>query len=171
MLNVIVGKLGSDVEIKNINTSKGAMDVANNTVYVRTGENSKKDVPVQVTAWGDQSKELAKYSKGDTLMFVGRAKDVIYKPKGTDAEIVTMGYDIAKIDHDKTILKENDGILRSYINADKEKDPEKGTVDPKAKEKAPADEKSKSEEKKNDKATKQAPEKAAAQIAPKGPEM
>lgn len=120
MLHVLAGKLGADPEVKTIDTTNGKKNVCNMTVYVWTGERSKNNIPVQVTAWADLADELGKYKKGDSIQFVGEAKDVAYKPTGLDKELTVMGYDIKKIDHNKTILKDLNDILRNYIKPDKE---------------------------------------------------
>lgn len=125
MLNVLAGRLSEDLEV---NKSKTGKDVCSTGIYVWPGNKgigknaeARDAVLVRVEAWGENAHELAKYGKGETIQFVGRAIDVKYKPKGLERELTVMGYDIKKIDHSKTILSEFNEILNDYVNKDKQK--------------------------------------------------
>lgn len=125
MLNVLAGRLGNNIEL---NQNKDGSYYCYASVYVWPGKKGKGEnavdrdsIPVKVYAKGEQAQDLAKYEKGDTLQFVGKAIDVKQKPKGAEQEITVMGYEIKKIDHSKTILTKYNNILSEYVYDGKEK--------------------------------------------------
>lgn len=120
MLNVIAGVLAKDSTIKIVKKGNDDLHVSNNTIYIKTGE-GRKDIPVNISAWGDTAKELQNYKQGDSLHFIGSPNDSQYKNESMDKPITTLGYTVLKIDHDKKLLKEMDTILSNYLEDGKEK--------------------------------------------------
>jgi single-stranded DNA-binding protein len=120
MLNVIAGILAKDPSIKDVKKGNENLQVSNNTIYIKTAE-GRSDIPVNISAWGENAVELQKYKKGDSLHFVGAPNDSSYKNESMEKPITTLGYTVLKIDHNKTLLKEMDTLLSKYLEDGKEK--------------------------------------------------
>lgn len=116
MLHPIAGRLGKDPEVKLVNTKNGETQVSNNTLYLWTNQGEgTKDVPLNITAWGDEAKTLEKYKKGDIIHFVGKPTAITYKPEGLDQELTVLGYEIKKIDENKLILTASNRLLEDFV--------------------------------------------------------
>jgi len=119
LIHPLSGKLGANPQIKTVNTKEGDRVFCNMTIYVRT-QNSKKDIPVQITARDEIARELAKYNKGDYIEFTGEAASVTYKPNTHYKEITVLGYNIIHIDHDKVLLGEYNKYIKERFRLEKE---------------------------------------------------
>ncbi|GEM_PF-6949513 len=127
MLNVIKGRLGRDPELtKRVSrNSQEEFLVTNNVVYVWTGEKGENvsDVPVPITAFNEQAKELSKYGKGDLIEFIGMARSVEVKDRRNDSSHIAMGYTVQYIDHSQNIYNEFNTVLKDHMAAERDKSP------------------------------------------------
>lgn len=108
-----------NVEVKVKGEGEGEMKVvakvvADTTIYVHPAQ-GRNGIPVKVTAWGDNAEDLMQYKKGESLHFIGQPSMDSYKHANMDKSIGKMGFTIKMIDHDKTLMKEVDQILRDHM--------------------------------------------------------
>ncbi|QIB69768.1 single-stranded DNA-binding protein [Aminipila butyrica] len=126
MLNVMAGRLAEDPQVRQI---PNGTYVCNTTVYVWPGKKGaspnspdRDSIPVKIEAWGEQALDIAKYNKGETVQFVGKVIDIKYRPKGLDRDLTVMGFEVKRIDHNKSILTEFNEILSGYAYEKDQKD-------------------------------------------------
>ena len=107
-------------ELKTVSTANGDQKVCNTYVYIDmsggTGD-TKKNVPVQISAWGELAEELANnYKKNDQIQFLGKPTPITYVPDGSSKEYTNTGYKIVYISQDKTLINDYLKLQNQYLS-------------------------------------------------------
>ena len=95
-MNIISGRLARDCEVKEgISPKNRPYAVLNNCVFV-TNKELGKDVPMNITAWGENAKFIAEnFNKGDSIQLV--AQETPHDRKVGDKEFIDCIFTVRKI--------------------------------------------------------------------------
>ena len=94
---IVSGRLGRDNEIKEVMAAASGRPykVLNNCIFVHN-KDQQKDVPINITAWGDNAKFIQdNFCKGDSIQIV--AQETPHDRKSGEKEYIECVYTVRKV--------------------------------------------------------------------------